>query len=207
MPSMPPDYASAIDFALHLLRTQLPASCTYHCAQRTELDVMRTVRRLARLSGVTAQESQQLQVAAAYHDVGYIRTVDNHVATSIEIMSETLPDFGFCGAEVETITAMVQATRMPQAPRNSLEALLADADLDSLGREDFLQTSTALWQEQKVVGRCLSWGDWLRAQLRFLQEHRYFTPAASQLRDAGKQSNIALLRQLIEREKLGLAVL
>jgi hypothetical protein len=44
----------------------------------------------------------------------------------------------------------------------------------------------------------IPWRDWLASQLRFLSGHRYFSPAARALREAGKLSNIRLLERLLE---------
>lgn len=197
-----PDYASGIACALHLLRTQLPAQFTYHCAEHTELDVIPAVIRLAELSGVSARECQQLQIAAAFHDLGYIQSTDDHEAIGIRRMHELLPQFGFDAREIATLAALVQATRMPQLPQTNLEAILADADLDSLGRDDFLHTSESLWQERVALGNAISWSEWLQRQLHFLQAHRYFTAEAQALRDAGKQRNIELLGRLISAQVL-----
>lgn len=196
-----PDYSSAISHALHLLHSRLPDAYTYHCAAHTENDVIPAVMRLAQLAGVSEREEQQLHVAAAFHDLGYIESPQNHEAIGIYFLTVKLSELGFDSAEIDIITGMIEATRMPQSPRTELEALMADADLDSLGRDDFLQTSKALWQEQAALGNVTEWRGWLRGQLRFLQTHRYFTPVARALRDDGKLRNVALLLQIIGDER------
>jgi hypothetical protein len=77
-----------------------------------------------------------------------------------------------------------------------LEEILADGDLDNLGREDFDERSRLLRAEQEARGIHLSDQDWYRRQLEFVQTHQYFTQAASHLRNAKKQQNI---RALIEQ--------
>lgn len=192
-----PDFDSAIAHALERLRRELPPALTYHCAWHTEGDVLPAVRRLARLDGVAQTDQRLLEVAAAYHDIGHIRSPYHHEAIGVEIMSDALPRFGFSPAQIERVAAMILATRMPQSPINHLERLLADADLDVLGRADFFDTSKALWQELRTIGKPRGWAQWLQVQLRFLRVHRYFTATAQALRDEGKQRNIELLKRLI----------
>ena len=92
---------------------------------------------------------------------------------------------------------------LPSPFRYEEQAILCDADLDSLGREeDFLATSKALWQERTASGMVIPWLDWLKGQYRFLRDHQYFTPAARGLRDEGKQKNIELLLHLIRGESV-----
>ena len=67
----------------------------------------------------------------------------------------------------------------------------------SLGRDDFLEISKALWRERASLGIPHSWPEWLELQLLFLRSHQYFTEVARTLRDAGKQRNIEHLQELI----------
>jgi len=196
-----PDYDKAISFALERLHRELSPNLFYHCAAHTEEDVLPAVRRLAQLDGVTETETRLLEVAAAYHDIGHIRSPYRHEAIGVEIMSAALPNFGFGHADIERLSAMVMATRMPQSPNNHLERLLADADLDVLGRPDFFRTSKALWRELRAMGKPRGWSQWLQVQLRFLRTHRYFTATARALRHEGKQQNIGLLESLIRDTK------
>lgn len=195
-----PDYGQAVAYALDRLRRELPPTLSYHCAWHTEHDVLPAARRLGQLAGVTQTEQGILEVSAAYHDIGHIRISYGHEAISVEIMTEALPRFGFSAQEIERVAAMIMATRMPQSPKNELEQLLADADMDGLGRTDFLDTSKALWRESAALGRPQLWTQWLETQLRFLRSHRYFTTPARALREDGKQRNIAMLEQLIRDE-------
>jgi hypothetical protein len=108
-----------------------------------------------------------------------------------------LPRFGYTPSQVTAIEGMIMATRLPQTPHTLLEQILADADLDSLGRDDFLQMSLALFVELAARGDEIPEAVWYARQLDFLRSHRYFTRAARALRDAGKLRNIALLEQLV----------
>jgi uncharacterized protein len=192
-----PKHAEAIAYALDRMRSELPPHLTYHNAWHTEHDVLPAARHLGQLAGLAPSDQGLLEVSAAYHDIGHIHISYGHEAISIKIMAEVLPRFGFSSRDIERIALLIMATRMPQSPTNELEQLLADADLDGLGRTDFLDTSKALWKERASLGVSHSWAQWLDVQHRFLQSHRYFTDVARTLRDEGKQRNIALLEELM----------
>lgn len=192
-----PDYSGAVDYALRRLRAELSPTLYYHTAEHTAADVLPAVVRLARLSKVAEHDTHLLEIAAAFHDIGQIVTDLGHEQIGVDIVSEVLPRYGFSAADIARVAGMILATRLPQSPQNEEQALLADADLDSLGREDFLATSTALWQERTASGLIIPWQTWLESQLRFLQMHRYFTSAAQTLRQDGKLQNIERLEQLI----------
>jgi len=197
-----PDYAGAVAYALNLLRTELPPELLYHNAAHTEGDVLPAVARLAKLSNLAEPDLHLLEVAAAFHDLGQIRTVLWHELIGAEIMSDVLPRYGFSPEEIKRVTNMILATELPQTPLNEEQALLCDADLDSLGREDFFASSMALWGERQACGLEIPWQVWLETQMKFLKNHRYFTPAARALRDEGKRRNIELLERLIRGESI-----
>ena len=195
-----PDYAGAIAYALDRLRTELPAHLYYHNALHTEEDVLPAVVRLARLSNVAEPDLHLLEVGAAFHDLGQIRTNLGHELIGMEIIAGVLPEFGFSPQEIARVSGMILATRLPQTPLNDEQALLCDADLDSLGREDFFATSKALWRERAACGLVIPWQTWLENQHCFLTDHRYFSHAARALRDEGKRKSIELLKRLIRGE-------
>ena len=194
------DYAGAVAYALNRLRNELPPKLLYHNVMHTEGDVLPAAVRLAQLSNLPEADLHLLEVAAAFHDLGQIRTVLGHELIGAEIMSDVLPRYGFSPEQINRVTGMILATELPQTPLSEEEALLCDADLDSLGREDFIATSKALWQERKACGMDIPLQTWLENQLRFLTDHQYFTPAARALRDEGKRRNIELLESLIRGE-------
>lgn len=197
-----PDYAGAVAYALNRLRAELPPRLTYHNAMHTEADVLPAAVRLARLSNLAEADLHLLEVAAAFHDIGQITTTLGHEQVGVDIMSEVLPRFGFSASAIERVSGMIMATEMPQTPLNQEQELLCDADLDSLGREDFFPVSKALWRERAACGMVIPWQTWLVIQLQFLQSHAYFTPAAQALRNDGKQKNIELLERLIRGESV-----
>jgi len=196
-PSASPDTSRAIAYAIDRLHRELPAVLTYHNAAHTELDVLPAARRLGQLTGLSPDELGLLEVGAAFHDLGHVVQSPGHEAIGVDIATEILPRYGFTPPDIQRVASLILATRMPQSPNSQLEQLLADADLDSLGREDFLETSKALWQERTALGFTHRWPEWLELQLLFLRSHRYFTEAARQLRENGKQRNIALLETMI----------
>jgi len=188
-----PDFTGARHYALTRLERELAPDLAYHGLRHTQADVLPAVARLAEREGVTGEARELLETAAAFHDLGFIEQYAQHEAASVRLASEALPGFGFSAAQVGLVVGMIWATRLPQTPRTPLEALLADADLDVLGRTDFWELNQALRQELTARGRVIKDTVWYTAQLRFLRGHRYFTAAARELRDEHKRHNVGLL--------------
>jgi uncharacterized protein len=193
-----PAYDQAIAYALDCLQAQLSPRLTYHNLWHTQGDVLPAATRLARLSGIAEAEIRLLQVAAAYHDIGMIERHDCHELIGMRIVAQTLPEYGFVTRQIERIMGMILATRLPQSPRQPLEALLADADLDVLGRADFFRLNGQLWQEMAAFGEATTRRQWIEAQLVFMKQHTYCTAVAKTLREASKQKHILMLEKQLE---------
>jgi len=194
-----PDFEKARDYALQRLERELFPQLYYHSLGHTRDEVVPAAEQLASNQGVAGMDFMLLVTGAYFHDIGYIQKMDDHEITSARIASEALPGFGYSPEQIETIRGIILATKLPQSPQTLLEEIMADADLDVLGRDDFLKRSQDLRAELASLG--ISNGDeaWYRSQLEFLQAHHYFTPAAHQLRDEKKSKNIATLARLLRQ--------
>jgi uncharacterized protein len=196
-----PDFDRAQEYALRRLHTELPPKLYYHGVHHTRDDVLPAVERLATMAGVTGEPLLLLRTAALYHDIGWIERRRGHEEIGVRIAQEVLPRFGYNSAQLRAICSMIRATRVPQSPQTPLEELLCDADLDSLGREDFFVTSQLLRLEMLAHGRKISLCEWHKIQLEFLTTHNYFSATARELRGPGKQKNIQEVRELLNCSK------
>ncbi|HSV85439.1 MAG TPA: hypothetical protein VLH85_02620, partial [Levilinea sp.] len=124
---------------------------------------------------------------------GFVVQSKQHEDVSIQIAAEALPHYHYTKRQIEIVQSLISTTRIPQTPHNLLDQILADADMDVLGRADFLSRSAALRAENLALGLEMTDIDWYTSQLRFLTTHRYFTRSANSLRNATKQRNVAAL--------------
>jgi uncharacterized protein len=190
-----PDFEGAIDYAIGRLRSELSPHYKYHNLWHTQHEVMPAALKFARMCQADEADIQLLAVAAAFHDIGFIEVKKNHELTGARIVAQVLPDFGFSSSQIETIIGLILATRLPQNPRTMLEECMADADMDVLGRDDFVDRNRCLRDEMANAGNHFSDQVWLKEQLDFAQSHTYFTAAARTLRDEYKKRNITVLQQ------------
>lgn len=202
-----PDYDAARSYALSRLRNELPRTLLYHDFRHTAGDVLPAAERLAAIHEVEGEDLQLLRVAAAYHDVGYIEAYWQHELTSLRVAAQTLPGFGFASPQIDRVLGLIVATRLPQSPRDLLEQIMSDADLDSLGRKDYFELSERLRQELELRGELRPLHQWQEVQIAFLKQHGYFTEAARQLRQATKDENIASLELKLKANGSGISPL
>ena len=192
-----PDFEGARQHALMLLEHKLPPTLFYHSLAHTRDDVAPAAERLAASECVIGEALLLLRTAAYFHDVGFVVQRLNHEAIGAQMAAHVLPRFGYGQAHIQIITDLIMITKLPQMPHTRLERIIADADLDVLGREDFLVRNQALRDELAASGVSTADEAWYSSQLQFLQTHHYFTASARSTRDAQKQENIAALTRLL----------
>ena len=194
---MLPDLAGAGQYALERLARELPPQLCYHSLAHTRDEVATVVTLLASRSNLGGLSLLLLQTAAYFHDIGFLVRRAGHEEAGVAIAAAALPRFGYSQAHIRQIGTLIRATRLPQHPRSLAAQILADADLDVLGRDDFLERNTALRQELANYGEQHADVAWYAQQLHFMQEHRYWTVAARRLRDAAKERNCERLAALL----------
>ena len=193
------DFETLKKRVIERLENELSPTLYYHGVHHTRDDVLPAVERLAEVAVVNGEDLLLLKTAALYHDIGYVENYLDHEAIGARIASEELPELGYSTEQVQIIADLIMATRMPQSPHTPLEQLICDADLDSLGRDDFFVISHSLRLELKEMGIVTSVREWYTRQLKFLESHTYLSEAAQELRTEGKQQNINELRDILQQ--------
>ena len=176
-------------FILEKLKKELPAHLTYHCFDHT-LDVYAAAENLSDLEKISPYQKELVLTAALFHDSGFIIGADCHEEESCRIAEEYLSYYGYDFDDLEAIKGMIMATKLPQTPKNLLEEIMADADLDYLGRDDFFPISEGLYREFLFAGIIDNYDDWNKLQVSFFENHHYFTPSAKAIRDQKKAENL-----------------
>ncbi|HEY4322546.1 MAG TPA: HD domain-containing protein [Mucilaginibacter sp.] len=192
-------FEQAGEYILFKLRNDLPKRLTYHNIDHT-MDVYNAAATIGKQENINDMEMKLLLTAALYHDSGYLVRDKGHEEESCFIVSEILPLYNYNIEEIELICGMIIATKVPQTPKNHLERILADADLDYLGRDDFFTIGHLLYKEISHSGIICNEDDWNQSQILFIESHRYFTGTAINLRETKKQANMNKIKALINSD-------
>ena len=178
------------------LERELPKNLYYHNLKHT-IDVVNQVEIIARREDVTEEEMLLLKTAALFHDVGFTQGYNDHELLGIKIARETLPRYDYSEDQINQICDLIFATHLPPKPQNKLESIICDADLDYLGRVDFVPVSKMLFRELVEYGVVEDDIDkWNALQIDFIAGHQYFTQSAKSLRDVNKHKQLENIRNL-----------
>ncbi len=190
------NFKAAKEFILNKLKNELKPDLYYHCYNHT-IDVYDAAKKIAKMEQITETDFLLLKTAALYHDSGFLLGYKNHEELSTEFVKQHLPEFGYEIKEIEIICKMIVSTRLPQNPKDQLEKILCDADLDYLGRDDFFMIANKLLCEWNENGMNTSLKKWYHIQVDFLKNNNYFTNSAITLRDEKKLENLLQIQELL----------
>ena len=167
----------------------------YHDWQHTA-HVIEMAEKIALYENASQTDIVLIKTAALFHDAGYLKGINNgHEVESINMAKEILPDYGYTSAEIELITGMIEATKVPQRPKNKLECILADADLEYLGTNTFKSRGDKLLEELHYFHTDLNSTKWNEIQTDFLENHNYHTLYCIKNRESQKQLNLEALKK------------
>ena len=191
------------DYIRKLFREELPNGIKYHDANHTlhpTKGVVAVANRIA-LSEKISESDRELLIAAAYfHDTGYIRQFGKNEPIAARMAGRILKLVGFKPGEIKKIQSMILATDLSLKPKNHIEKILCDADLDHFGRSDFFEMDGKLREGRRTRGIDVSDDEtWYRGTLDILSNHEYYTESQKKLRDKEKQKNLQALLKKLER--------
>jgi predicted metal-dependent HD superfamily phosphohydrolase len=184
-----PDFTAAEKYIISLLEAGMP-QLKYHNIDHI-YDVLNAALVIAESEKISEEEIKLLRVAALLHDAGFIYSPKNHEERGADMAKEILPGYGLTASQIEIVSNMILATRIPQSPSTLLEKILCDADLDYLGRTDFYDVGGKLLEELTHLGVVETEREWNLVQKTFLESHRFHTNYSKTTREEAKKQRQA----------------
>ena len=189
------------EYVLSILNERTPVENTYHTLDHTK-DVVHACIEIGIKENLTPDEMEMIQIAAWFHDIGYIEKTAGHEEISAMYASNFLTEENYPSDRIDIIIACILATKVPQSPKNKLEKIICDADLNHLGKKIFFERNDKYRTEvQNNQHRILSEYEWITKTIDFVTRHRFFTEYAiltfseqkkENLRDLQDQLNLIL---------------
>lgn len=173
---------------LAFLSQNLPKGLYYHSVDHT-IDVVDACERIALAEGIYDVRLILLKTAALIHDAGFIKQYEKNEPIGVEYAKEFLPKYGFSEDQIKKVCELIIATDIAHRPKNKLQKIIKDADLDYLGREDFEKISDKLFQELHERGKIADKEEWDKLQVTFFETHQYYTNYSKNRRSKKKQLN------------------
>ncbi len=172
----------------------------YHNINHT-YDVVEAVKTLSTHLNITESEFKTLQIAAWFHDIGYLENMINHELHSAKYAADFLRNQHFKGEIITTVTNCILATKLDAPATTLLEKTLVDADLYNLGTEKHFNNAALLQQELGFLrNKKIEDVEWLKIEIPFLKRHIYQTDYAQTILEPVKQ--LHLQQRIVELNQL-----
>ena len=194
-------YAKVESYARDVLANQLPEDYTYHDLAHTE-QVVDMVEKIGKSLELEYSEILLLKTAAWFHDLGYIKTYIGHEDESMKLACEYLANNGAPLEVCDHVVALIEATKLDQEPRTTLEKVMKDADLSNLATQDALENSQKIRHEWKVFcNRDFSDTGWQEFNYNFFKNYEYYTAYGKDNFEPQKAEHVRKLKKAIKKRK------
>ena len=138
-----------------------------------------------------------LLTACLLHDYGFIESHVEHEKISAKLSSQILPKYGFSENEIEIINSLIIVTKLEKKPKNLLESIIRDSDLEYLGSEDFIKISPLLKKEWINCEGVKSDSEFYKIQYDFILNHSFYTDFMIKNSTNQKKVNIDYAKSMI----------
>lgn len=191
--------AATEDYVSGILTFKTPPHNTYHNLAHTE-DVVRSCIEICIGEHLAPDDLEMIQIAAWFHDIGYIEKTAGHEEISVLYATNFLSDDHYDTGRIEKIIDCIRATKVPQNPNNKFEQIICDADLNHLGRKSFFERNDLLRSEfEHYSNSKLTESEWLVRTIEFLNQHHFFTNYALKNFQLQKEKNIRALEEQLKK--------
>lgn len=140
-------------------------------------------------------DTEDLQIASLFHDIGFLKQYARNEYVGSQMAREWLENQNHPEERIRKIENIIMATVLFSKPKNVLEEIIQDSDLDNIGTKMSFQNSLFLQKEIQEIGKihvtdCAFWQFTYRIHNNF----EFNTRTARSEREAQKKLN----RELVE---------
>ncbi len=176
-----------------------PLEWHYYHSFEHAIDVMNRAKYLWEKENISKSELEILMIAAVFHDTWFIVQYDNNEAIWAKIAKNYLKTIWYQKSKITEIEKLIMATDpWYKEPKNLLESIIKDSDLDNLWRDDFFDKAEKIKKELEVIKWIeINEHDWYHSVLDLMCNHKYHTKTQNSERNEKKDENKKVLKDII----------
>ena len=154
--------------------------------------VRKAARQLSKEFELSKSDRLDIELAAIFHDTGFIESYEDHETASQRIAEEYLRARNFPEARINRVLELIDSTRASHEPQTLAERILRDADISHIGEKGYRARAERLRQERnRFLGKDMDVAEWHRLNARFLETREFHTPEAERIWGNRKRKNLA----------------
>jgi predicted metal-dependent HD superfamily phosphohydrolase len=145
---------------------------------------------------------EELIIALWFHDLGFSGGWKDHEERSSMIARDFLLAENQPEDRIARIEKYIQATKKESEPATLIEQIMRDADTAHLGSKNYLDVLAKLRAEWEThESRKYSDRKWLKLNLDFIQQHKFYTTVAATKYQNRKHKNLSKIRKHLANQK------
>jgi predicted metal-dependent HD superfamily phosphohydrolase len=186
------------EYVFLLFQNNLPTNVIYHNFSHT-LRVVKKIKELIKGEEVLESEALLLEIAAWFHDSGFINGSAKHEENGVLLANNFLKN-KLSEKQIITVERLILSTKIEHKPTDHLERIIRDADCSHLASTKFNQISSLLREELRLThNNDYSDLDWEKENISFLTRHQFFTNYAIENWQENKQNNLLSLFNSVKK--------
>ena len=179
------DYSSLTkkveEYVINYFQWHYNPQLTYHDFDHT-FGVVKASAEIAIRYKLNERDFFIVTTAAWFHDVGYLKSAENHEEKGAKIAAAFLKGLAIDKETIQSVVDCIMATTLPQNPKTVLEEIVCDADLFYLGTDSFFERNKLMRKEtENRESRCISKVEWNNRTTELLSNQHFFTGYAQYL--------------------------
>lgn len=183
------------------LQTGLSPDHSYHNLAHT-IGVVNAVRLLASRHALAAADAETLELAAWFHDAGFVSAYDGHEEAGAKKARLFLEQEKYNEEGIKGVEQLILATKPDHEPQTLLEKIIKDADLSHLGRADYFAVLSGLRHELEVfLNKKYTDDDWYKMNHQFVKNHQFYSPQGATIYGLQYQQNKKMLKKLAQKNE------
>ncbi len=152
---------------------------------------------------LSEEKLEILAISGIFHDSGFLVQYDNNERIWADIAEKFLKEKKYPKEKIELIKNIILATIIDREPKNILEEIIKDADLDNLWRDDFFDKTNTLKKEvEKNKDIKFKKNDWYENVLKLVYKQKFYTKTQNKERLLKKIRNIKKLEEKVKNKCL-----
>ncbi|MCB0383376.1 MAG: HD domain-containing protein [Psychroserpens sp.] len=192
----------AEEVVFDLLKNELDQTYLYHNYKHTER-VLKSTREIIEHTDLSKEEADILEIAALFHDTGYIAGSEDHEEKSVEIVSKFLKEEHIDQNFIDAVSACIMQTKFEEEPSSKLGKIIRDADASHFGKKYFVEASEFLRKELELrEDKTFSPSEWRNENIKVLtKKHQFYTDYALKNWQPQKDKNLSKLFKAKKKQK------
>ncbi len=181
------------DYVFDLFKRKLSPNHLFHNYTHTH-EIVESARAIGKGLDLSEHELALVEIAAWFHDVGFVETYKGHEEISVNYAKAFLSEKGLEDDEINAVCNCILATKLPQSPKTILEEVVCDADLSHLGAKNYFEKCNMLRMEwDLMLEKKFTDEEWMYHNINFFKEQRFFTKVAELAFQPQKSANLLQL--------------